>query len=379
MEAGSAEPAGILVGVLCTVLAGCAPGPPEFVVNMEGRDPATVSPVQRTAITETLAELFGTPNQPKAPEGVDLDMDLLQRAAGPIYSDEQGREYGLFRKHCVTCHGLSGDGAGPAAAVLSPYPRDYRRGLFKFTSTAGGAKPVDADLERTVLAGVPGTAMPSFAMLKVEDVRALVEYVKYLSVRGETELWLVRQVVDEDEYLPLDKKLVMEEGLLPVVEMWKKAPQTAISEQEALSHAPPTDTPERLSASIARGRELYLEKNSQCIKCHGPEGDGKGEEPELYDEWNKPKKGASPEQTAALARLFTLPIQELYPRNFREGVFHGGGRPVDLYWRVCVGVKGTAMPAAGPAPGAKGVLAPEEIWDVVNYVLSLSGETKVGG
>ena len=30
--------------------------------------------------------------------------------------------------------------------------------------------------------------------------------------------------------------------------------------------------------------------------------------------------------------------------------------------------------AAGPAPGARGVLTPEEIWHMVNYVLSLSRE-----
>ncbi len=359
-----------LVGL--PLLSGCAPGPLQFELNMEGRDPATVSRSQAEAIEETLIELFGTPSEPRVPEGVDLDLELIRRAAGPIRSDEQGVQYGLYRQHCVTCHGLEGSGAGPAAAVLSPYPRDFRPGLFKYTSTAGGAKPVDDDLERTLLRGVPGTAMPSFAMLKPGEIDALIEYVKYLSIRGETELALFSVVVDEDEYLPLDEEIVEEDCLLPMADMWARATERAISEEEALSHAPPTDTPEQLAASVARGRELYLAKGSKCVDCHGREGDGKGEEPELYDEWNKSKKGMTPEQTAELAKWFTLPIQELHPRNFREGVFHGGGRPVDLYWRIHVGIKGTAMPAAGPGPHADGILTPEEIWDVVSYVLSLA-------
>ena len=55
---------------------------------------------------------------------------------------------------------IVGDGAGPAAAVLDPYPRDFRNGLFKYTSTAGGAKPLREDLLRTLQQGIPGTAMP---------------------------------------------------------------------------------------------------------------------------------------------------------------------------------------------------------------------------
>ena len=43
----------------------------------------------------------------------------------------------------------------PAAAVLEPYPRDYRRGVFKYTSTRAGAKPIRKDLQRTLYRGVP--------------------------------------------------------------------------------------------------------------------------------------------------------------------------------------------------------------------------------
>jgi mono/diheme cytochrome c family protein len=134
------------------------------------------------------------------------------------------------------------------------------------------------------------------------------------------------------------------------------------------------DTPEDLAASIAKGRELYASKDAQCVKCHGPNGDGNGEEKELYDDWNKPKKGVTPEQTAELQRLYTLPIQQLRPRDFRQGNFRGGIGPggLYLYCRIYAGIKGTPMPGAGPAPGSQGVMTPEEIWHVVDFIRSLS-------
>ncbi len=363
----------VLLAMGLVVASGCGRTPPiEFPLNLEGREPASVSPKQAAAIRQALTELFGTPNEPRVPDGVPLDLKRLAMAAGAVGGDAQGRQRGLYRRHCVTCHGIAGDGAGPAAAVLDPYPRDYRRGIFKYTSTRSGAKPIRKDLQRTLYRGVPGTAMPSFAHLPSEQAEALIDYVIYLAIRGETELYLLQLVVDEQSYLPPDMDRVMEEGVLPVVESWLLPER---NQQEWVVTPPPrpeVDRPEVLAASIAKGRELYLAKDSQCVKCHGPEGDGNGEEKELYDDWNKPKKGVTPEQTAALARLFKLPLQRLRPRDFRKGVFQGGSGPADLYLRICVGIKGTPMPAAGPAPGVPGPLKPDEIWHVVDYVRSLA-------
>lgn len=44
----------------------------------------------------------------------------------------------VYMKRCVQCHGVSGDGNGPVGASMYPRPRDYRRGIFKFTSTPYG-------------------------------------------------------------------------------------------------------------------------------------------------------------------------------------------------------------------------------------------------
>jgi mono/diheme cytochrome c family protein len=43
-------------------------------------------------------------------------------------------------------------------------------------------------------------------------------------------------------------------------------------------------------------------------------------------------------------------------------VYRGGRRPIDLYWRIHVGVPGSNMPANYPA------LNSEQIWDVVNFL-----------
>ena len=48
----------------------------------------------------------------------------------------------------------------------------------------------------------------------------------------------------------------------------------------------------------------------------------------------------------------------------------------DIFWRIYAGIPGTPMPASGAAsPGAQGTLTDAEIWNLVDYVLSLPYES----
>ena len=364
--------------------SGCGPAQsPPFPLNLEGRDPRQVTPAQREAITKALEELFGTSSSPKVPEGVPLRLERLQLAAGAMVGDARGNQHGLFLQHCVSCHGVAGDGAGPAASTLDPYPRDFRRGIFKYTSTAAGAKPTRDDLYRSVVHGIAGTGMPSHAKFSEAEIQALIDYVEYLSIRGQTEAYLVAAMIGTSEgdspifaetkigTVPgpvVDIQKVRKDCVLPAAQAWAGAERAKVVPPSP----PPAATPAQILASVALGHDLYLSKDAQCVRCHGPQGAGDGEEKDLYDDWNKPKQGATPEQARELAGRFTLPIQRLRPRNFRDGVFHGGSSPQELYLRILVGIKGTPMVPTGTAPDSTAPLTPEQIWHVVDYVRSLS-------
>ncbi len=58
-------------------------------------------------------------------------------------------------------------------------------------------------------------------------------------------------------------------------------------------------------------------------------------------------------------------------RDLTTGIYRGGRRPVDLFRRIYAGIKGTPMPVFG----GKG-LTDEQIWDIVNYVLTMPQEEK---
>src|SRR5215475_4962664 len=87
----------------------------------------------------------------------------------------------IYQQHCAACHGINGDGNGPATVWLFPKPRNFNSGLFKIQSTPAGSLPTDEDLFQTVTRGMPGSSMPSFTYLTEQQRRDVVQYVKYLT------------------------------------------------------------------------------------------------------------------------------------------------------------------------------------------------------
>jgi high-affinity iron transporter len=105
---------------------------------------------------------------------------------------------------------------------------------------------------------------------------------------------------------------------------------------------PPPVTPERL----ARGKQLYAD--AECLACHGDSGRGDGKSaPELKDS-------------------LKLPIVATDLR--RPARFKNGSRPEDIYRTLVTGFAGTPMPSYADS------LEPDQTWDLVYYVLSLSGD-----
>ena len=347
---------------------------------------------QRQDIAEALEDLFGTPDEPRVPDvdGMDvarvLQLDKLQTAAGPVSSDEDGQNFGLYRKHCAHCHGLSGDGAGPSAVFLDPYPRDFRRGIFKYKATPGPmAPPTDDDLKRSISNGNPGSAMPAFHLLSDAEIDSLVCYVKYLSIRGEIERALifdsVDQLMDEHDRL-VDPSLreadreEFEAQMRPILVMVRNVLQRWQDAPGQVTTVPPPpgdwDSPE----AIRRGRDLFAGKVANCAQCHGVTGRGDGENVD-YDDWDR--EIVDPQNPAAIkpyVALGALAPRLARPRNLAHGIYRGGARPEDLYLRTLNGIAGTPMPAiplraADAKPGDQ-FLTPDDIWYIVACMLDLA-------
>ncbi len=92
----------------------------------------------------------------------------------------------LYQNHCLRCHGVEGNGKGPAHTNLRPWPRNFQKGSFKFRSTPIGTLPTVADLERVISKGILRSSMPPFEnLLTEEEIRVLALYTLNLAKRSE--------------------------------------------------------------------------------------------------------------------------------------------------------------------------------------------------
>ncbi len=204
-------------------------------------------------------------------------------AVAEVIKLQRGRA--LYRGACRTCHGDAGNASGQTARFLAPLPRDFTRGVFKFRSTKSGALPTDADLERTIRVGAPGTDMLEFGpVFSHADRMALVAYVKTFSSRFTD-------------------------------------PTFALTPEDLVDIPEKRPTPETFQ-SMMLGAKLYVKKD--CVKCHGPLGRGDGPSSgKLKDDRGRPIKAY----------------------DFTRGSNKSGARDVDLYRSFTTGLAGTPMPS----------------------------------
>lgn len=348
----------ISLGLGITSVLGCArQRDPVFVKSEELQK---LPETHQRQIAEVLTNFFGTPVNPRLaiPEGEDMttlvevfDPDRLMRGAA------------VFNRRCAGCHGVTGDGNGEAAPYLQPKPRDYRNGVFKFTSTPYGAKPNRKDLVRVLRRGAKGTSMPAFPFLPDEDVRDVADYVIMLSYRGQVESAAARAAefdYDADEEI---ESFVFTDETAGIHKQWQDAEYQGV--------LPVSAQPKMTDETILAGRKAFLRETPGCFKCHGEDFRG---------------------QTAWLSHEF-IAEQEAKPESEREkinydawgdpapaadltaGMLHGGRRPIDIYRRIYTGINGTPMPAFNQALAAE----PETIWHLVHYVLSVVEDREVEG
>lgn len=136
----------------------------------------------------------------------------------------------LYRRYCVGCHGVKGDGQGDNAPYMDPRPRDFTTGTFKCRSTPTGTLPLENDVFATIGRGIFASSMPSWKALTAQERADLLAFVKDFCPRWNAE-----------------------------------KPQPALE-----IPAEPSNTAE----SVTRGSKIY--ERMECWKCHGKDGSGNG-------------------------------------------------------------------------------------------------------
>jgi mono/diheme cytochrome c family protein len=316
----------VILAVACAcVAAGCS-RQPERVDYVASDQVGKLRPELRSRIDAVLTERCGTPRSPRLLGRTDVSRAHLRQGAA------------VYSRYCVQCHGVTGDGQGEAAVYLIPRPRDYRRGIFKFTSTTYGSRPLRDDLLRTIRRGIRGTSMPSFSLLDPKDLDAVVDYVLVLTHRGELEAELAAEAEVSDEVDPAR----VNEMVATILGKWEQARGRVVY--------PTTPMPEFTPAIIDQGKKAFLTVG--CAQCHGEDGRGQMATNVGVDAWGNPTKAA----------------------DLTSGMLRGGTEPLDLFRHIDAGINGTPMPAFHDSLGKQ----PERIWHLVGYVLSVA-ETRRSG
>jgi mono/diheme cytochrome c family protein len=314
----------LLSAVVTVAGGGCVRQPEgQFTLNERVKK---LAPKFQNEIRAVLNEQCGTPFAPKFPGESQVSAARLALGAK------------VYARQCQRCHGVTGDGNGPAAAYLLPRPRDYRPGIFKFTSTVYGAKPLREDLVRTIKRGIVGTSMPSFRLLPQEEIDAVVDYVLALTRRGELEAQLADAAEFDGEINP---KAVP--GLVQAI-----ASKWTTSRGQVVF--PITPMPVFTAEHVAQGKEAFLTKG--CSQCHGEDGRGQTLGNIGVDAWGFPTKAA----------------------DLTSGMLRGGTESLDIYRHIAAGINGTPMPSFSGALEKE----PETMWKLTAYVLDMVNTRRRG-
>ncbi|WP_082839219.1 c-type cytochrome [Gemmata sp. SH-PL17] len=314
---------------------------------------------QSTSLGANLKEIRGKLGKAKVKDWT-ADWTAATAAKAELKLDDATLARGslVYRRWCMQCHGPSGAGDAAYAIEAGPMPRDYRQGVFKFTTAfappnapkksglGASGKARREDLKRTVRNGLDGSMMPSFAALTEAEIEDVVSYVIHLSIRGETEFATLVKAIKPGGDDPIAEGGELDwlflQHQLAVLINWGIAAKSPIPVPTEKSM---TET-ERIQSAI-RGFKLYNSAEFGCASCHANYGRAQQLK---WDAWDT----------------------VVQPRNLTLGVYRGGRRGEDLYARIYGGIAPSGMTAfhdriANATPGQ-----PDKIWDIVHFLQALA-------
>jgi len=260
----------------------------------------------------------------------------------------------LYRNYCQQCHGLTGDGNGPGGRYLVPLPRDYRQGLFKFITT----DPSLGSKRKPRRADLYRTITQGLPGSPMPQFAALRE----AEVQSIISYVIHLSMRGEAEYDlmkraadaggdEVDRKDIAK-GLVESASI--VAPLWAATGVTPLAPDPnPYITDEQKLESAANGHRLFMSADVGCTSCHS--GFGRTA-PFQFDSWG------------SLVR----------PRNLTVATFRGGRKPEEIYARIAGGILGSNMPAHDklrPTFEEK-IRHSDRIWDLVHFVQYVSESEK---
>lgn len=318
-------------------------------------DPRVLKPDQRGELVQALRDVAGRPRLPKIDlngdkfivedKGTRVHIDTLLEKELKLDKKTLAQGSVLYRSQCLHCHGLPGDGRGPTGLWVNPHPRDYRQGIFKFTSSAQtqNRKPRRDDLKGVLMNGIEGTSMPSFTLLKPEEIDALVSYVIHLSIRGEAEFAVLKDLIREKEEGSTEAGEPMIDRIRSKVEelakLWLEAQKGEIKPVKPPEYK---NDQERME-SVVRGYKVYMNKDVACAGCHLNFGRDAAFK---YDAWGTIVK----------------------PRNFFSNMYRGGRKPIEIYWRIAGGINGADMAPFAKNPASITEEEDKQIWDLISFL-----------
>lgn len=245
--------------------------------------------------------------------GKEVSADLLN----------QGRED--YVQYCYACHGMNGDGKGPAARYYRPPPRDLTKGLYKFGGVVDGL-PHDEDFVRILKKGLHGTPMLAWDIPDAE-LDPIIQYMKTFS-----DTW---QKDDKPgTRIPVD------------TDTWKGKEKEAIERGQKIYHG---------LATCQQCHPAYITKQEihDASKEVGPNPIIQFR-PDLYQ---PEAKESDYEADGKKMRIL--------PPDFLFNKVRSGRNVEDLYRIISAGIPGTAMPTWFNA------LKVEDVWAMAYYVQSL--------